>query len=142
MGKILGFECKLFRGEAGSTPTTLVTEVANVNLNLTKAQADVSGRGKWKYFRGGQIDVTIDLNLFYDTEDENFNAFLQAFINSTPLAILCADDNGNGIDGDFEVFDFGQPQEHDDGVKVAIVLKPVKNGADGREPAWVEGTGQ
>ena len=139
MSKILGFECKLYRGDAGSTPTTLVSEVTSVNLTMTKAQADMSGRGKWKHYRGGQIDLTIDISIFYDTEDENFNAFLEAFINGTPLAILCADDKGSGIDGDFEVFDFSPPQEHDDGVKVNISLKPVKDGADGRDPAWITG---
>lgn len=140
----LGFDCQMFLGDAGSTPTTLVDCVTTVNLSLSKSQIDRTDRssGGWKIYAGGLKDVSIEFTHKYDTKDENFQRFLSSFCDGTPLAVFCADDGGSGIDGDFEVFDFSQPQELDDTVKVSIVLKPVKKGKDGRIPAWINGTGK
>lgn len=139
---VFGFDCKMFVGNAGSTPTEQVDSVTTVNLSLSKSQIDKTDRGSggWKIYAGGLKDVSIEFTYNYDTEDEKFQLFLSSFCDNTPLAVFCADDSGSGIDGDFEVFDFSQPQELDDTVKVSITLKPVKNGKDGRAPAWIVGS--
>ena len=142
--KILGFECKLFRGPAGSTPSSEVKEVTSVNLTLDKTQVDITSRssGGWKQYRGGLKDVGVELSIFHDNTDEDYLAFRDSFINGTPLAIFVADDSGCGIDGDFEVFSFSEPQETDDGVKVSITLKPTRQGVEGRIPAWIDAKGE
>jgi len=137
--KKIGFECKMFRGPAGEKPTTEVKEVTSVTVTFEKSQIDLTSRSSagWKVYKGGLKDLGVEFSLFYDPEDENFKAFQASYFDGTPLAVFIADDEGNGVDGDFEVMNFSQPQELEESVKVSVTLKPTMAGQDGRVPAWV-----
>lgn len=132
----LGMNGKLYYGDAGSTAATELKNARDLTLNVEKDSEDTSTRegGGFKTYAGALIDVSIE----FEMNDDGGAAYLAlrtSFISRTPLAFLCLNAaDGQGIDGDFEVFKFPSNQPLSGGVKTSVVLKPV---FVTRPPAWV-----
>lgn len=134
----LGFEAKLFCGEAGTKPTEEMDNVKDLALDLSASEVDATTRamGGWKAVLRGLKDVSVEWKSNWDPEDEFLQDCLQSFLEGTPLAFFISDGDGYGIDGDFQVMKFPNQQDLDNAQEITISIKPHAGAS--RVPTWVE----
>jgi hypothetical protein len=138
MAIVLGLDAKLFRGEAGTQATIEVTNVKDVSLTLESGEADVTTRAAqgWKLSAATLKEASLEINILYDTEDEDFIAFKTAYFSNTPMSLFITDGaaTAHGLDADFSITGFTMEQNLEEAVSVKITAKPT---ASGRAPTWV-----
>ena len=126
MAIVLGLDAILMRGPAGSTGSTEVKNVKDLTLNLESGDADVTTRATkgWRASVATLKEASLEFQILYDTEDEAYNAFADAYFNNTPMALFVTDGNGTGLDADFSItgFSIEQPLEEALSVKAAIAV--------------------
>ena len=134
----LGLDAKLFRGTAGTQGTIEVTNVKDVSLSLESGEADVTTRKAkgWKLSVTTLKEVSLEITILYDTEDEDFLAFKEAYFSNTPLSLFVTDGDttAHGLDADFSVTGFTVDQPLEEAVTVKVTAKPT---ASDRAPVWV-----
>lgn len=140
MSVVLGLDAKLFRGAAGSTASTEVTNVKDLTLNLESGEADVTTRATqgWRATVATLKDASLEFGILYDTADTDFQAFQSAYLNNTPLALFITDGAGSGLDADFSVTGFSVEQPLEEAMTVSVTAKPT---ASTRAPAWTNSGG-
>lgn len=136
MSIVLGLNAKLFRGEAGTTADTEVVNVKDVNVSLESGEADITTRKTkgWRAYAATLKEASVEFEINYDTEDEDFVAFQHAYMNNKPLALFVSDGAGNGLDADFVISNFSWDQPLEEALKVSVTAKPT---CDKRAPAFV-----
>ena len=138
MAIIIGLDAKLFRGTAGTQGTIEVTNVKDVSLRLESGEADVTTRKSkgWKLSIATLKEASLEITILYDTEDEDFIAFKDAYFNNTAISLFVTDGDttAHGLDADFSVSGFTVDQPLDEAVTVKVVAKPT---ASDRAPVWV-----
>lgn len=142
MGTKLGLECKLYRGAAGATANTEMTNVTNVSLSLEKGEADITTRAAdgWKMSAATLKEASIEFEMLYDPQDADFLAIQSAYFGNTALAFFISDGSGGGLDCDCVITNFSIDQSLEEAVKVSVTLKPTNiGGQSGRAPAWKTG---
>ena len=134
----LGLDAKLFRGIAGSQGTIEVTNVKDVSLSMESGEADVTTRKAkgWKLSVATLKEASLEITILYDTEDEDFLAFKEAYFSNTPLSLFVTDGDttAHGLDADFSVTGFTVDQPLEEAVTVKVTAKPT---ASDRAPVWV-----
>lgn len=149
MAYILGQDAKCFRGPAGAKATTEVKNVKSITVDMQSGETDVSTRATkgWKAFAATLKEATIDIELLYDPEDEDFNAFKNAYFQNSPIALFIADGyektagtggttastGGEGMDADFSITGFTVEQPLEEAITVKIKARPT---ASSRAPKW------
>ncbi len=90
MAIVLGLDAKLFRGEAGTQAAIEVTNVKDVSLTLESGEADVTTRAAqgWKLSAATLKEASLEINILYDTEDEDFLAFKTAYFTNSPMSLF------------------------------------------------------
>lgn len=136
MATVIGLNAKLYFGTAGSTASTELTNVKDVTLNLECGEADVTTRASegWKVSVATLKDASVEFTMLYDTENAGYSALKTAYFGGTPIALLIADDDENGLDADFTITGFSIEQPLEDAVTVSITAKPTFKT---RAPEWV-----
>ena len=138
MAIIIGLDAKLFRGTAGTQGTIEVTNVKDVSLSLESGEADVTTRKAkgWKLSVATLKEASLEITILYDTEDEDFLAFKEAYFSNTPLSLFVTDGDttAHGLDADFSVTGFTVDQPLEEAVTVKVTAKPT---ASDRAPVWV-----
>ena len=133
----LGLDAKLFRGTAGTQGTIEVTNVKDVSLSLESGEADVTTRKAkgWKLSVATLKEASLEITILYDTEDEDFLAFKEAYFSNTPISLFVTDGDttAHGLDADFSVTGFTVDQPLEEAVTVKVTAKPT---ASDRAPAW------
>lgn len=141
MPYVLGKDCKLFRGAYGATANIEVTNVRNLNLNMTKGSSDVTTRGVARAgFRAkapGLKEGTTTFDMVYDPADADFAAVESAYMTDTPIAFFVTDGQGNGLDADFIILTFSEPQNLEEAVIVSVTAEPTNT----RAPVFVRDSG-
>ena len=134
----LGLDAKLFRGVAGTQGTIEVTNVKDVSLSLESGEADVTTRKAkgWKLSVATLKEASLEITILYDTEDEDFIAFKEAYFSNTPISLFVTDGDttAHGLDADFSVTGFTVDQPLEEAVTVKVTAKPT---ASDRAPIWV-----
>ncbi len=134
----LGLDAKLFRGVAGTQGTIEVTNVKDVSLSLESGEADVTTRKAkgWKLSVATLKEASLEITILYDTEDEDFIAFKEAYFSNTPISLFVTDGDttAHGLDADFSVTGFTVDQPLEEAVTVKVTAKPT---ASDRAPVWV-----
>ena len=132
---ILGLNCVLYRGTAGQTATTEMTNVKDVELNLTTGEADITTRAAngWRAYAATLKEASLTFQMNYESDDVDFKAIQTAFMNNSAIAFLVGDDKGNGLDADFVITEFNIPQPLEEAVTVSVTAKPTLSA---RAPAW------
>ena len=138
MAIVLGLDAKLFRGTAGTQGTIEVTNVKDVSLSLESGEADVTTRKArgWKLSVATLKEASLEITILYDTEDEDFLAFKEAYFSNTPISLFVTDGDttAHGLDADFSVTGFTVDQPLEEAVTVKVTAKPT---ASDRAPVWV-----
>ena len=134
MAIVLGLDAILMRGPAGSTGSTEVKNVKDLTLNLESGDADVTTRATkgWRASVATLKEASLEFNILYDTEDEDYNAFADAYFNNV------TDGNGTGLDADFSITGFSIEQPLEEALSVSVTAKPT---ASERAPQWTKGSG-
>ena len=132
---ILGLNCVLYRGEAGQTASTEMTNVKDVEMNLTTGEADITTRAAngWRAYAATLKEASLTFQMNYDTDDTDLTAIQTAFMNNSAISFLVGDDQGNGLDADFVITEFNIPQPLEEAVTVSVTAKPTLST---RAPAW------
>ena len=134
----LGLDAKLFRGTAGTQGTIEVTNVKDVSLSLESGEADVTTRKAkgWKLSVATLKEASLEITILYDTEDEDFIAFKEAYFSNTPISLFVTDGDttAHGLDADFSGTGFTVDQPLEEAVTVKVTAKPT---ASDRAPVWV-----
>ena len=134
----LGLDANLFRGTAGTQGTIEVTNVKDVSLSLESGEADVTTRKAkgWKLSVATLKEASLEITILYDTEDEDFLAFKEAYFSNTPISLFVTDGDttAHGLDADFSVTGFTVDQPLEEAVTVKVTAKPT---ASDRAPVWV-----
>ena len=136
----LGLNAKAYFGTAGSTASTVIDNIRDITLNLTKAEADVTTRGAngWTLTVGTLKDGTVDANIIWDDADAFFTAVQTAYFNDTPIAMLFLDKTGGqGLDADFSIVNFTRNEALAEALTADVSFKPTYST---RYPEWVEGS--
>lgn len=139
MAIVLGLDCELCRGPAGSKGTTVMTNVKDVTLNLESGEADVTTRATkgWRASVATLKEGSLEFGMNYDPADTDFTAVHEAFLSNTPLAFFVSDgqgENAHGLDADFSITAFNIEQPLEEATTVSVTAKPT---ASTRAPAWV-----
>ena len=132
---ILGLNCVLYRGTAGQTATTEMTNVKDVELNLTTGEADITTRAAngWRAYAATLKEASLTFQMNYESDDVDLKAIQTAFMNNSAIAFLVGDDKGNGLDADFVITEFNIPQPLEEAVTVSVTAKPALST---RAPSW------
>lgn len=140
MSVVLGLNAKLLRGAAGTQGATEMKNVKDLTLSIESGDADVTTRAAkgWRASVATLKEATLEFEMNYDTEDEDFGAVQDAFFNNTPLAFFVSDGAGNGLDADWVITGFNVEQPLEEATTVSVTAKPT---VDTRAPQWVEGAG-
>lgn len=130
-----GIDCKLFRGEAGTTADTLVENVKDVTLNMESGEADVTTRKAdgWKAYVATLKEASLEFTILYDPEDDDYKAFNTAYMTNQPIAFFVTDGSGEGLDADFSITNFSMEQPLEEAVSISVTAKIT---ASERKPAW------
>ena len=139
MGIILGLDCKLYRGTAGTTAATLMTNVKDVTCNLETGEADITTRAAqgWRVTRATLKEATIEWGMLYDTADADMEAVANAFFGNAPIALFVSDGANSGLDCDASITQFNIEQNLEEGVNISVTAKPTNiGGSSGRAPSW------
>lgn len=139
MSVVLGLNAKLFRGTAGTQGATEMKNVKDLTLSIESGDADVTTRAAkgWRASVATLKEATLEFEMNYDTEDEDFGAVQDAFFNNTPLAFFVSDGAGNGLDADWVITGFNVEQPLEEAMSVSVTAKPTLGT---RAPQWVEGS--
>ena len=132
---ILGLNCVLYRGEAGQTASTEMTNVKDVEMNLTSGEADITTRAAngWRAYAATLKEASLTFQMNYESDDVDLKAIQTAFMNNSAIAFLVGDDKGNGLDADFVITEFNIPQPLEEAVTVSVTAKPTLST---RAPSW------
>lgn len=134
----VGLEGSLKRGTSGAAIGTLtaVNNVKDLTLSMEKGEADTSTRaaGGWKTTLGTLKSATLEWGMNFDVVDSDVDAFQQAFLNNTILALAVLDTaSGEGLVADWTITGFTIEQPLEDTQTVKVTAKPAYVA---RNPSW------
>tara|TARA_Y100000593_G_scaffold47015_1_gene89205 strand:+ start:272 stop:682 length:411 start_codon:yes stop_codon:yes gene_type:complete len=124
---------KAYIGTAGSDPTTELTNVKDVSINLSTEESDVTTRANngWKQTMATLKDGSVEFEMVWDTADSNFSSISTAWANSTEISAAFLDGatggTGTGILSDFTVTNFSRTESLTEALTVSVTLKPSGN---------------
>lgn len=133
----LGKDAKLYIGDEGTDPATVMDNIKDLTLNCEKGEADVSTRGSngWKQTLGTLKDASIEFEMVWDPEDVGFAAIADAYFGDTLIAVKCLDEeNGIGLLADFSVIRFSKREPLTEAQSVSVTIKPARSD---RAPQWL-----
>ncbi len=133
--KGLGFECKLYRGTAGTKGATEVTTAKDVTPAHAADQIEASNRASaYKKYLQGMVDAGVEWNMEFDKDDAHCMAFLTAAVNRTDISIYVELAVSVGLDMDCCIFCNNLDQPLADSQKISFSAKPSAKAT--REPAF------
>lgn len=143
MALINGIDAYFYQGASGSTPSTLLANVRDATVNYGTIEADVTV--KQSGFTLTDVvrhDVSVEFEILEDPTDTGFQAIETAYQTKAAIAILIlngpkATAGSKGIDADWKVTNFSQPQPNDGKLTRTVTIKPAKTA---RAPAFYTST--
>jgi predicted secreted protein len=143
MGVKLGLDAKLYRNTADyATPTwEEVTNVKDLTLNLEAGEADVTTRANagWRATLAALKDGSIEFEMVWDTEDDDFTAIKDAFFGSTGVEFAVMDGDitvvgAQGLRALMAITSFSRSEPLEEAISVSVTAKPTYSA---NPPAWM-----
>ena len=144
MGVKLGMEAKLYRNDGDyETPDWVeMTNVKDLTLNNEKGEADVTTRKNngWRATVGTLKDGSIEFEMVWDTEDENFAAIQEAYFGNTSIEFAVMDGDievagSQGLRATMAIMSFSRNEPLEEALTVSVTAKPTY--AE-HAPDWLE----
>ncbi len=136
-----GIEGKLYfsatgigSGAAGSATYTELTNVRNVTLNNTKAEADATTRTNngWKAVVATLKEASIEFEMVWDPSDPGLSAVYGSYMTNTILGIACVDGaitgqgaDPNGFEADCMVSSVSREESLEGIMMLKVTVKPT-----------------
>ena len=136
----IGLKAKAY-AMIGATETEIDIIKEQVQMTLTKNEADVSGRGdEWDLVRGTTKVNSIDFQILDKDGDTIKDTFLDSFLNGTPIEMWFlnfakATSGAEGPHAEYEVFQMNRTEARKEGIVYDITLKPT-DGPTAGLPEW------
>ena len=140
----LGLDCKLYRN-TGTYETPVWNEVPNIRDNelaLDKDEADVStrGGGGWEQVVASLKKGSVEFDMVWDTADDDFLAFLTAFLDNSTIEIAAMDGGiavvgSQGLRATCMVTKCSRKEELKNAVMASVAIKPTYAA---NAPEWME----
>ena len=137
MAIVLGMDCKLYVGVAGTKATTEMQDVKNVTLNLEKGEADVTTRGNngWRKYVGTLKEASLEFDLLYNNaQNSEYKQLLNAYLNGTTLSLFVGESASDGLDADWTITGFNKTQDLEDASAVSVTARIAPST---RNPQWL-----
>ena len=135
MSAKMGIDGKLYFCAAGigGTPTwTLLSNVRNVTLKNTKAEADATTRTNngWKAVVATLKEASIDFEMVWDPADTGLAAIYGSYMANTIRGIACVDGDiagptANGFKADCMVSSIDREEQLDGVMTLKVTVKPT-----------------
>ena len=127
---LLGMNCKLYYGTAGSAASTEMSNVKDVTVTLEAGEADVTTRGNqgWRATAATLRECTIEFEMLWLPGDDGFEAIRDAYLNGTKVSLAAltgakSDPGSEGPQGDFTITSFSRKEPLEEGVTVSVTAK-------------------
>ena len=140
MAVVLGMDCVLYYGTAGSTADTEADNIKDVTLTLEKGEADATTRGNdgWRATVGTLKDGSVSFDIVWDSSDAFFTALQEAWFDGDAIALLIlsgavAVSGVEGLDADYAIINFTRNESLEEVVTVSVTAKPTYST---RAPSW------
>ena len=143
MSRKLGMNAKLYRNN-GSYDVPDWEEIDNcrdLTLNNEKGEADVTTRGNegFRATLGTLKDASIEFEMVWDTDDDNFTAIQEAYFENTSIEFAVMDgdieeDGSQGLRATMDIMSFTRNEPLEEGLTVSVTAKPTY--AD-HAPEWL-----
>ena len=139
----LGMDAKLYRntGSFASPTWNLIPNVKDLTLSLETGEADVTTRGNngWRATVATLKDGSVEFEMNWDTEDDDFTAIRNAFLNNTALELAILDGLSNvagsqGLRASFMITGFTRNEPLEEAITVSVSAKPTYSA---NPPAWM-----
>jgi hypothetical protein len=139
----LGMDAKLYRntGSFASPTWNLIPNVKDLTLSLETGEADVTTRGNngWRATVATLKDGSVEFEMIWDTEDEDFTAIRNAFLNNTALELAILDGlssvaGSQGLRASFMITGFTRNEPLEEAITVSVSAKPTYSA---NPPAWM-----
>lgn len=140
---VLGVDCKMYRNNSEwATPDFQeVTNARDVTLTLEAGEADVTtrGNGGWEAVVAALKKGAVEFEMIWNKQDENFQAFRDAWLNRTPIEVMVLDGSkdvagSEGLRAMMAVIKFTRNEELAEAVKASVTIKPTYSS---HAAAWV-----
>lgn len=139
----LGMNAKLYRNTGTfATPVwNLVPNVRDLTLSLETGEADVTTRGNngWRATMATLKDASVEFEMIWDTEDEDFTAIRTAFLNGSAIELAILDGlvsvaGSQGLRASFMITGFSRNEPLEEAITVSVSAKPTYST---NPPAWM-----
>lgn len=133
MSIVMGYAAKLYRntGDYDSPTWVEIDNAKDVTLALNADEVDVTTRagGGHKQTEPGLIDSSVEFDINWDTDDENFSALQTAFLARTEIEVLVLDGaytsaGSEGLRMTAKVTTFSRDEALASNLTVSVTLKP------------------
>lgn len=140
----LGMNAKLYRNTGSyASPTWVeITNVRDLTLNLTKAEADLTTRANegWRAMAGTLKEGSVEFEMIWDPTDDGFEAIKDAWFGDTTIELAVMDkaideSGAQGLRATMSVISFSRSEPLEEGMTVSVTVKPTY--AE-NAPEWLE----
>jgi hypothetical protein len=130
----LGLDAKLYRntGSFASPTWNEVINVKDLTLNLEAGEADVTTRGNngWRATVATLKDGSIEFEMVWDTEDMDFAAIRDTFLNRAAMEFAVMDGGiavagSQGLRATCMVTNFSRNESLEEAITVSVTVKPT-----------------
>ena len=144
MGVKLGMEAKLYRNDGDyETPDWVeMSNVKDLTLNNEKGEADVTTRKNngWRATVGTLKDGSIEFEMVWGTDDENFTAIQEAYFGNTSVEFAVMDGDietagSQGLRATMAIMNVTRNEPLEEAITVSVTAKPTY--AE-HAPDWLE----
>lgn len=132
----IGLNAKLYRGTAGTTPATEMTNIKDLSAPDERDEADISVRGsEYDLMMPTTRKLEISFRMNWDETDADFAAILAAYNARTALAFKCLSaSTGQGPMFDGCVMKLSKEEPRKGAIEADVTIKPTYVS---RYPSWV-----
>lgn len=118
-----------------------VTNVKDLTLSLETGEADVTTRAAkgWREYVGTLKEASLEFGMLYNTDDPDYQAFANAFLNNTPLKLSVTDGNGNGLSASWTITGFSWDQNLEEAQQINVTARITPGES---APSWTGAGGE
>lgn len=127
-------------GVSGSAGWVEMTNVKDLDLNMSKGEADNTTRANngWRSTKGTLKEGTLTFGMEYDPSDANFQAIKNAYLANSHVGFQVHDGSVNpgGLEADFDIigFELSQQLEETQMVNVEAKVTYIDTAPDWTDP--------
>lgn len=127
MATLVGLDARIYRGTAGSSPSTEMGNVRDVTLGDSRAEANISRRSSWFHvIKTTRRSIEVNWTMINDDTDADVTALRAAYAANTPLAFKIIDKaSGKGVDADWYISKMERSEPDETEQTYSVTIKPT-----------------